>query len=100
MPRPTEDNPEAVPERAKRTGEGPGRWLWTEPRVWTPPMLAALERGVEGGKWYSLIDKLHPQATLEAAFFKVAANEGAAGVDHVTIQEFEDHRDENLKGLS
>jgi RNA-directed DNA polymerase len=100
MPRPTEDNPEAVPERAKRAGEDPSRWLWTEPRVWSAPMLAALERGVEGGKWYSLIDKTHPIGTLEAAFRKVSANEGSAGVDRVTVREFEDHLDENLKRLS
>jgi hypothetical protein len=27
-------------------------------------MLAALEAGVKGGKWYSLIDKRHPEDTL------------------------------------
>ena len=63
-------------------------------------MLTALERGVGGGKWYSLIDKAHPIATLEAAFRKVLANEGVAGVDRVTVQEFENHLDENLKRLS
>jgi RNA-directed DNA polymerase len=63
-------------------------------------MLTALERGVGGGKWYSLIDKIHPVATLEAAFRKVLANEGAAGVDHVTVREFEDHLEENLTRLS
>jgi len=34
------------------------KWDWTEPLVWTKRMLAALESGVKGGKWYSLIDKL------------------------------------------
>src|SRR5713101_4356963 len=100
MPEPAENPPEAVPERATRAGEGLGRWLWTEPRVWTAPMLAALNRGVKGGKWYSLIDKIHPIPTLEAAFSKVFANEGAAGVDHVTVHRFQDHLDENLKQLS
>ena len=56
-------------------------WDWTEPLVWTKRMLAALESGVKGGKWYSLIDKLHPEATLRAAFAQVKANRGAAGVD-------------------
>jgi RNA-directed DNA polymerase len=63
-------------------------------------MLTALERGVGGGKWYSLIDKVHPTTTLEAAFYKVAANKGAPGVDHITVREIEDHLDENLKRLS
>jgi RNA-directed DNA polymerase len=63
-------------------------------------MLAALEQGVKGGKWYSLMDKLHPEDTLDAAFEKVAANKGAAGVDHVTIEEFADDLDANLRRLS
>jgi len=63
-------------------------------------MLTALEQGVKGGRWFSLIDKIHPQATLKAAFHQVAANKGAAGVDHVTVQMFENRLDENLKTLS
>jgi RNA-directed DNA polymerase len=63
-------------------------------------MLAALQKGVKGGKWFSLIDKVHPERTLKAAFLQVAANEGAAGVDHVTIAMFEDRLDEELRNLS
>ena len=63
-------------------------------------MLAALQKGVKGGKWFSLIDKVHPERTLQAAFSQVAANEGAAGVDHVTIAMFDEHLDEDLKRLS
>ena len=51
-------------------------------------MLAALEEGVKGGKWYSLIDKLYPEDVLGLAFAKVAANRGAAGVDHVTVEHY------------
>jgi RNA-directed DNA polymerase len=47
-----------------------------------------------------LIDKVHPERTLKAAFTQVAANEGAAGVDHVTISMFESHLDEELRRLS
>ena len=32
------------------------RWKWVERSVWTDSMLKALERGVKGGKWYSLMD--------------------------------------------
>jgi len=97
--------PEAVPARATRAGdaqEPPGSrdWAWAEPSVWTPRMLAALEVGVKGGKWYSLMDKVYAPATLEAAFIKVAANAGAAGVDHVTIEQFVDDLDVNLERLS
>jgi RNA-directed DNA polymerase len=100
MTKPTEITPVAVPETAKRTGETWGRWYWVEPRVWTERMLTALEEGVKGGKWFSLIDKVIPQRTLEAAFWKVAANKGAAGVDHVTITMFETRLDDELRRLS
>jgi RNA-directed DNA polymerase len=63
-------------------------------------MLAALEQGVKGGKWYSLIDKLDTEATLRAAFARVAANRGAAGVDHVTVEHYAKDADANLRGLS
>ena len=98
--------PAAVPQTAKRAGEDPRTaglardWSWTEPSVWTARMLAALEAGVKGGKWYSLIDKLHPEATLRAAFAQVEANRGAAGVDHVTIEQFAKDLDANLRRLS
>jgi RNA-directed DNA polymerase len=63
-------------------------------------MLAALEQGVKGGKWYSLIDKLYSESTLRVAFHHVDANQGAAGVDHVTVERFERDLDANLKRLS
>ena len=100
MTKATEKQPAAVPARAKRAGEILGRWLWVEPTVWTERMLTALEQGVKGGKWFSLIDKVHPERTLHAAFAQVAANKGAAGVDHVTVEMFADRLEENLKKLS
>jgi RNA-directed DNA polymerase len=63
-------------------------------------MLTALDEGVKGGKWYSLIDKVIPERTLRVAFSKVAANGGSAGVDHVTIASYEEHLDEELRRLS
>jgi RNA-directed DNA polymerase len=92
--------PEAVPARATRAGETSDRWSWVEPSVWTPRMLAALEQGVKGGSWYSLMDKLYPEATLAAAFKEVASNKGAAGADHVTIEQFAGDLNANLKRLS
>jgi RNA-directed DNA polymerase len=96
----TEFQPEAVSERIKRAGELMRQWGWVELSIWTERMLTALETGVKGGKWFSLIDKVTPERTLRAAFQKVAANQGAAGVDHVTIPMFEAHRDEELRRLS
>ena len=63
-------------------------------------MLTALVQGVKGGKWFSLIDKVHPERTLQTAFSQVAANQGAAGVDHVTISMFETRLDEEPRRLS
>jgi RNA-directed DNA polymerase len=100
MTEPTETKPEAVPERATRDGDILFRWNWVELRVWTERMLTALESGVKGGKWFSLIDKVHPVRTLNAAFYQVADNKGAAGVDHVTVDGFKLRLDENLKKLS
>src|SRR5271157_3643382 len=85
MAKSTEEQPEAVSEKARRAGEILRRWCWVEPLVWTMRMLTALEQGVKGGKWFSLIDKVHPERILRAAFSQVAANKGAAGVDHTKI---------------
>jgi RNA-directed DNA polymerase len=98
--------PAGVPQTANRAGEDPRTaglardWSWTEPTVWTARMLAALEAGVKGGKWYSLIDKLHSEATLRAAFTQVEANRGAAGVDHVSVEHYAKELDANLGSLS
>ena len=96
----TEYQLEAVPPGAKRSGDTRSRWAWVEPLVWTERMLTALEQGVKGGKWFSLIDKVTPESTLHAAFRQVAAHRGAAGVDHVTVATYEGRLDENLKRLS
>jgi RNA-directed DNA polymerase len=44
-----------------------------EASVWNKRMLAALENGVKGGKWFSLIDKVYRVETLRAAWQKVEA---------------------------
>ena len=93
--------PEAVPENAaKPAGEIRARWAWVEAGVWTERMLTALEQGVIGGKWHSLIDKVYALPNLRQAFARVKANHGAAGVDHVTVEEFERDLEANLEKLS
>jgi hypothetical protein len=49
-------------------------------------MLMALEKGVKGGTWYTLMDKVCSEANLSAAFRNVAKNKGRAGVDHRVVQ--------------
>jgi RNA-directed DNA polymerase len=63
-------------------------------------MLTALEQGVKGGVWYSLMDKVYSEDNLFAASCQVAANEGAPGVDHITTEEFGRDLDTNLKKLA
>jgi RNA-directed DNA polymerase len=75
------------------------KWKWTEASIWTETMLTALESGVKGGKWFSLIDKVYKGRTLEVAWQKVRANKGAAGVDKITIKRFELNQGKYLKEL-
>src|SRR5690606_23035027 len=60
--------------------------------VWTRSMLAALHRGLRGGKWFSLIDKVCSLKNLEVSFESVKANKGAAGSDHQTVSMFDKDR--------
>ena len=85
---------------AKQGAEIQARWGWVEPTVWNARMLTALEKGVKGGKWFSLIDKVYAMTNLRAAFMKVKANAGAAGADRQTIEMFEEHLEANLQRLS
>lgn len=62
-------------------------------------MLTALENGVKGNKWFSLIDKVYTRPNLHVAFEKVKANGGAAGVDQQTIEMFEANLEANLEEL-
>lgn len=57
---------------AKQGREVPANWAWTEASVWNERMLATLERGIKGGKWYSLIDKVWKMENLQSAAQKVA----------------------------
>jgi RNA-directed DNA polymerase len=62
-------------------------------------MLTALEEGVQGGLWFSLMDKVYRPANLRAAFTQVKANRGAAGCDHQTVAMFEARLEANLGEL-
>ena len=62
-------------------------------------MVRALDNGVKGGVWYTLWDKFTTPQALSNAFAKVKANRGAAGVDHMSIQDFERDKDKHLEQL-
>lgn len=101
MNRSNEQQPSEVPRNseAKHEVEIRLRWSWTEHSVWTTRMLTALEQGVRGNCWFSLIDKVYSQKNLLASLIKVAANEGSAGVDQVTVEQFDERWEANLKYL-
>ena len=106
----TEQAPEKAPATVSETTQQAGeaqspagirtRWDWVEPTVWTERMLTALEEGVKGGKWFRLIDKVYALPNLRQAFARVKVNHGAAGVDHVTVEEFERDLEANLEKLA
>jgi RNA-directed DNA polymerase len=90
-----------VPARATQGAEARDRdWSWVEASIWTDRMVSALENGVKGGRWYSLMDKVFAPATLEAAWERVQANHGAAGVDRQSIERFAAREDAYLAELS
>jgi RNA-directed DNA polymerase len=88
-----------VPARATQGAEARD-WSWVEDTVWTERMVSALVNGVKGGRWYSLMDKVYAPDTLDAAWERVSANKGAAGVDGQSIKRFEGRAELYLTELS
>ncbi|MCA1837403.1 MAG: group II intron reverse transcriptase/maturase [Actinobacteria bacterium] len=74
--------------RAKQGREVAPKWEWTEASVWTERMLATLETGVKGGKWFSLVDKAWKMENLQSALKAVVRNKGAAGVDGKNVESY------------
>jgi RNA-directed DNA polymerase len=99
----TEEASARVPEEATRDEEArrqrQERWSWVEPKVWTERMVAALETGVKGGKWFSLMDKIDAERTLGAAWERVRRNSGSAGVDRQSVEAFAAHAERYLGEL-
>jgi RNA-directed DNA polymerase len=105
----SEGQSEAPSPEVPATGKQGEEDLWqrhkAERGVWSEKMLVALEEGVKGNVWFSLIDKVYADRTLELAWDKVQSNAGACGVDGITIGHFDkDSRNrllavnEHLKG--
>lgn len=94
-----EEGKPALVSETKQVGEVRARWAWAEPCIWTERMLTALENGVKGGKWFSLIDKVSAPRVLGWAFTRVKANGGAAGADHQTIAMYEQQEEQQTEYL-
>jgi RNA-directed DNA polymerase len=74
--------------KAKPGREVAPHWEWTEASVWTERMLAALERGVKGSKGFSLMDKVWKMENLQSAMKQVRRNQGGAGVDGQSCEDY------------
>ena len=85
----SESQSASVPATDKQAEEVPPRQRYGAKRgVWTDKMLIALERGIKGNKWFSLMDKVVSERTLGMAWQKVKTNAGACGVDCITVRHF------------
>ena len=100
MTKQTDQRPTTVPFGATPAGQPPPVREWANRVVWTDRMLTALEEGVRGGRWHTLIDKVYQPINLYAASESVLGNEGAAGVDHQTVEQFGDRKIEELDRLA
>ena len=97
--RTAEQTPSVVPATAPQDGEIRARWAWVEPTVWTERMLTTLETGIEGGKWFRLIDKVWSPKNLGSSLEKVVAKGGSAGVDRQSARQIELHKDQTIAKL-
>lgn len=94
-----EDTPATVP-MAQQAGTVERLWALAEPCVWTPRMLTALVTGAQEGPWFRLFDKVFAERNLLAALQGVVRNDGAPGVDQVTVSAFVSRLPEDLWQLS
>jgi RNA-directed DNA polymerase len=62
-------------------------------------MLETLEKGVKGGVWFSLIDKIYRSQSLQVGWKQVKEKRGCSGSDGQTIKAFERHLERNLSKL-
>jgi RNA-directed DNA polymerase len=95
----TDQQPAIVPFGATPAGKPPPINEWANRVVWNDRMLDALLQGVRGGKWHTLMDKVYTPLNLFTASLSVVGNQGAAGVDHQTVEQFQDRRPEELPQL-
>jgi RNA-directed DNA polymerase len=99
MTKRTDQRPATVPFAATPAGQPPSVTEWANRVVWTDRMLAALAHGVRGGRWHTLSDKVYQPDNLWVASHIVLGNQGAAGVDGQTVQQFDDQLLEELQRL-
>ena len=62
-------------------------------------MLATLETGIEGGKWFRLIDKVWSPKNLAGSLQKVVAKGGSAGIDNQSARAVGKHQEQTIQKL-
>src|SRR5208283_2494985 len=101
---PPRASPNLHPGSGKRSSQtircAPLHTDWTDKKRRLRLNAYALQRGVKGGKWHSLIDKVWHPDTLMLAWTQVERNAGAAGVDRVSVERFAQARDYYLAELA
>ena len=100
------DRKDDVPQGSPPVGE-PRQWVEQRARlspeangVWTDRMLEALVKGVKGGQWYSLMDKVCDPKHLWRGAWQVIRNDGAAGIDHRSCEQLEKELSTEVELLS
>ena len=100
-----EDEQKTPPPVAGREPEPPqggeirARWAWVEASVWSARMLQALETGLEGNKWFRLIDKVWSEENLQRALVRVVENGGSAGIDGRSVKVVKEAGEEEVSIL-
>ena len=92
-----------VSETTRRDASVPGSCVqrkFAPAPIWTEAMLAALQTGVKGGKWHSLIDKVSHLETLRMGWLQVEKNAGAAGGGRMSVKRFAQAEDRYLTELA
>jgi RNA-directed DNA polymerase len=93
------ENQGQVRPLATPTGEAEPQGT-VERSVWTDRMMACLLKGgPDGGKWFSLHDKVFSAAALRAGYALVARNDGAPGIDHVSTEAFGKNLEKEISQL-
>lgn len=83
------------PSRKDETEETQGNSASTSDSTPPVPCPTARKR-----KWHSLIDKVYALPNLQSAWERVRANQGAPGLDRMTIEKFAEDADGRLQQLS
>ncbi len=100
MSAPREETPPEVPPRAANQGGEAlhelRERLGAEPGAWTERMLAALAKGVKGGRWFSLHDKTALPRVLRSAWERVLSRGGSVGIDGQRLAQFASHAESEL----